>query len=175
MSLVSPAEVTALVQTSLTTAELQAVIDRVEAEVTEMVGEPYDVSSPPTITETHAGYGASLFVKRPIGSVVSVTEYDGLTDTTGTTMTADEDYFLWAGQGRLERIGAKWGAKVMVAYVPENQLHKRTQAIIDLVRVWIQQRPFAGESIGRSYSYTAPDNWEEQKQRIIRRLKFPVI
>lgn len=175
MSLVQPSEVTPLVHTALSDAELQDVIDRVEAQLTELVGAPYDAASPPTITETHAGYALSVFTRRPIGSIVSVTEYGSLADTTGTALTENVDYFVWAGQGRIDRIGLKWSAKVTVAYQPENQLHKRRQAVIDLVRIWIQQRPFRSESVGREYSYTAPDNWDEEMQRVIRRLQFPVI
>jgi hypothetical protein len=176
MSLVTKDDVKALVQAAsvLSDAELQDVIDRVEAEVTGKIGAQYEDDST-TITETLRGGGKSIFVKRPIESVSSVTEYTQLSDETGNSLTENDEFFVWPDQGRIERIHYDWDTKVVVVYVPQDEREKRKRAIIDLVRLSIERTAQFQESVGGEYSYTAPGNWEREWRRVMRRLQFTVV
>lgn len=171
MSLVTVNELTPLVPSPIDAAALQALIDRVEADLTALVGAPYDGNA---IMETVAGKGEDVFLKRPIGSVSSVTEYALLSSTSGTALTEGVEFFVWPDQGRLIRLGRSdgWGARVVVSYVPQDQRLRRKQVVIDLVRVYLSRSALAGESISGSHSYTSPANWEAEVRRVARRLQF---
>lgn len=174
-NLLKASECRRLVQTSLNDHALEEVIGRVEAEITAVLGAPYDGTT--TLTETvQAETGAkSIFVKRPIASVSSLTEYSGIGDTTGTALTQNTDYYVWAGQGRIERIGYTWAPLVTVVYISTDQREKRKQATIDLVRLILSQSAYQSESIAGEYTYRAPDNWEAEKRRVLKRLQFQAI
>lgn len=174
-SLISPDEVRALVETGLGDTELQEVIDRVEAEITEEIGAPYKDGE--TLTETVEGKSKNIYLKRPISSVSSATEYSSLSDTTGYALTENEEFYLWPDQGRLERISTVpgqilWGRMVKVVYVPQDQNKKRKKAIIDLVRIDLSRTSMYQESVGGEYSYTAVSNWEKERRRIMKRISF---
>lgn len=174
-SLASPDEVRVLVETGLGDTELQEVIDRVEAEITEEIGAPYAEGE--TLTETVEGGGKSLYLKRPISSISSVTEYSSLSDTTGYALTENDEFYVWSGQGRLERISTVpgailWSRMVEVVYVPQDQNKKRKKAIIDLVRIDLNRTAMYQESVGGEYSFTAVSNWEKERRRIMKRISF---
>ncbi len=160
MSLLTLAEARALVKTSLTDPELQAVIGREEDEIIRLYGAHY--ISGTTVSETVEGGGPSLFVRRPILSVSSVAE-----DGTALESTA---YRLWANQGRIERLpkGATWGEVITVVYVPQDDNSRRKAALIDLVRLAVERAALKSESIAGEYSYTAPD-WEAERAKLLRR------
>lgn len=176
-SLVSTDDVRAQVSTGMTDSQLQAVIDRVEEEITKRIGAPYEDAST-TITEIVKGKSKSVYLKRPVDSVSSVTEYSQLSDTTGTALTENEEFYVWPDQGRLERIGgiwgntAVWGRMVKVVYVPQDQRKQRKGVIIDLVRLELNRTAMYQESVGGEFSFTAPNNWEKERQRIIKRICF---
>lgn len=168
-SLVSPANVKALVNTSLSDEDLQDVIDRVEAQVTEKIGVPWtDDDAPAEVVKTMRGEGASLFFPTEIHAVISIVEDE-------TTLDADQ-YRVWGG-GVIERlpIGADWGDRCVVTYQPVDDRLKRTQVIIDLVRLVIERTAMKAESIAGEYSYTAPDNWEVEFRRAVKKLRFQAV
>ena len=175
MSLLSVSEARAMVETTLSDSELQDVIDRVESEITDSLGESSAGLNGADLTETHAGYTQSLFLARKIASVTTVTEYSSLVGSTGRVLTANEDYAVWAKEGRIDRITGKWGAKVTVAYQPLNQDNKWKSVVIDLLKLSLARSPLISESVAGEMSYTRPDNWELEKLRIIRRLRFVTI
>jgi len=154
--------------------ELQEVIDRVEAELTGELGAPYEDTSM-TITETVRGKSKSVFLKRPILSVSSVTEYCQLSDTTGNALTENEEFYVWGDEGRIERILYAWDDLVEVVYVPQDEREERKGVIIDLVRLAIERTAQFQESVGGDYSYTAPSNWERERARVMRRIGFVVV
>lgn len=174
-SLLAVSDLKALVDGSaLDDVQLQTVINRVEADLVAVLGAVPDGAT--AVTEQLRGDGLSIFLKRKVGSVTSVTEYALLTDTSGTALTAGTEYFLWPKQGRLERLGGvTWGERVDVVYVPENEIEKWETAIIDLVRIYLSETALKGESITGSHSYTAPDNWDAELRRVVRRLQFTVV
>jgi hypothetical protein len=159
--------------TPLTDAQLTTVIERVEADLTAVLGAaPNGVTA---VTEQLCGGMVNLFLKRKVASVTSVTEYGLLTDSSGTILTT-ANYFLWARQGRLERLGgAAWGERVDVVYVPENEVSRWKTAVIDLVRIFVNETALRSESVVGSHSYTAPDNWDAEIRRVVRRLQFTVV
>jgi len=171
VSLVTPAEVRALVQTDKTDEQLQAIIDREEAEVVRLYG-PHYVDEATTVTETIEGGTWSLCLRRRLSSVSSVTEKVLIGDD-GTTLTENEDYFVWSGQGRLERLpqGASWGALVEVEYVPADDIDNRKAVIIELVRLALERTAMQQEDVAGEYSYKAPE-WETERARLLRRLGF---
>jgi hypothetical protein len=173
MAVLAVDELRARVETAVSDPDLQALLDRIEAECKAAVGNPY-TSAVATITETHEGGGRDLFLKRPVGTISSVTEYSSLDASTGTVITTS-GYYAWPNQGRLQRLqsGGKWGARVVVVYVPQDDRHKWKEAEIDLARLALARAPMKAEAVADELSYTAPDNWEVEKRRVIRRLMFP--
>ena len=193
------ADCRALVPTPLSDVQLQAVIDRVEDEIDDAIGAVQTGALATSLTETIKGGDTNIFVKRPISSVTTVTEYSDLTDTTGVDLTENEEFYIWEDEGRLQRIGGGvpgsapsalsvfymtdaqfqglessgcWGSHVKVIYKPQDQHLKREQATIDLVRVLLSTTGLKAESVAGEYSYQAPANWDLEKRRIMRRLSF---
>lgn len=171
MSLVTPNEVRALIQTDKADAELQAVIDREEAEVVRLCG-PHYVDALTTVTVRVPGGGPSIYLPCRLGSIVSVTE-SPLPGSPGTVLAENEDYFAWAGQGRLERLpqGARWGSLVEVEYVPADDTEERKAVILELVRLALERTAMQQEDVAGEYSYRAPE-WESERARLLRRLAF---
>ena len=168
MSLVTPTDVKALINTSLSDANLQTVIDRVEAQITARIGAPQTDAYATEVVKTMRGEGEYLFMPTEIYSVSSIVE-----DT--STLTSDQ-YQTWAG-GVIERLpdDSHWGDRVVVTYKPTDDRLVRAQVIIDLVRLVIERTAMKGESIAGEYSYTAPDNWEAEFRKAMKRLVFKAL
>ena len=151
MSLVTTADVRALINTPLSDANLQTVIDRIEAQIVERIGEPQTDAYATTIAKTLRGEGYYLFMTTEIYAIVSVTEDLNL-------LTSDQ-YQTWGG-GVIERLPSEtyWGDRTVVVYKPADDRKKRTQVIIDLVRLVLERTAMKSENIAGEYLYTAPDN-----------------
>lgn len=164
-NLASAAEVRILVKTSLNDEALDAVIARVEAEITHRIGVPQDDEGTVTKTVTKPGEGDLLFMPTEIVSVESIVE-------DGVTLTVDE-YRTWSG-GVIERQpeGGRWGDLCVVIYKPVDDRERRKQAIIDLVRLVLERTAMKTENVAGEYSFTAPDNWEAELRKVIKRLTF---
>jgi len=167
-SLVSPANVKALVNTPLSDANLQQVIERVEAQITEKIGAPQTDAYATTLVKTLRGEGCNLFVPTEVYNVVSIVE-----DT--VTLTADQ-YQAWGG-GVIERLpmGTDWGDRCVVTYTPKDDRLKRSQVIIDLVRLVLERTAMKSESIAGEYSYSAPEDWDAQFRKAMRKLTFRAV
>lgn len=170
MSLVTPSELIARVETHLSNATLQPLLDGIEKEIVDKIGAAYVDDSTP-ITEIHSGGGRHLYLKRRILSVETVTEYTDLTDQTGTALTEFTDFVSWATRGMLERVG-NWGWRVNVSYVPTDDRKNWREAIIDLARIDIARMPMRSEGVQGEMNYTAPENWERERAKILQRLMF---
>jgi hypothetical protein len=162
-SLVTVADVHALVATSKTDTQIQAVIDREEADVIRLYGAHYIAAT--SVSETKSGGGFNLFLRRPVASVTTVTE--------DTALLASTSYRLWGSQGRLERlpVGSWWGEVVVVSYVPTDDNNTRRSVIIELVRLALEHSAMKSESVAGEYSYTAPD-WLVERSNLLRSLGF---
>lgn len=168
MSLVTVEELRALVNSSLGDADLQEVIERVEFELAARIGAAQDDNNSVTISQTLHGKGQrNLFVKNEIGSVESIVE-DGIT-------LDSSQYRFWAA-GMIERLpaGSYWGQVCVVTFKPVDDRPARKTAIIDLARLDLNRTAFLSENVAGEYSYTAPQNWEAERLRILRRVGFPV-
>lgn len=167
-SLILPADVKALVNTSMSDVNLQKIIDRVEAQIIEKIGAPWTGVTPSQVVKTMRGEGESLFLPTEIHDVVSIVEDD-------TALTAD-DYHVWAG-GVIERlpINANWGDVCVVTYQPADDRLKREQVIIDLIRIVLERTAMKSENIAGEYSYTAPDNWDAEFRKTMKRLMFQAL
>jgi hypothetical protein len=170
MSLLTVAELRAIVKTSKSDTQLQQVIDREEAEVVARYGPHYDGTA---ITEACDGGTCSLFLKRRIGSVSSVSEAQSLG---GTAAALTSTQYAVANEGRVIRLseGTRWGRSVTVSYIPVDDRPLRKQVLIELVRLALEQTAMKSESVAGEYSYQAPD-WEAQRRDLYRRLALPNI
>jgi len=167
VSLITPADVNAInAGGGLSDADLQAVIDREEAEIVRRFGANY----PGPITVTRPGGQKSIYLGRAIGSITSINEYYYLGDTAPTTLTS-ADYFVWAGQGRLERIGSacKWGAYAIVVYVPTDDTDLRVQVMLELVRIATNQK-MAGTVSG--YGFSVETIQDEKQWHVLREAQY---
>lgn len=171
MSLVTVAEVRSVLSTALNDAQLQMVIEREEAAIVKRLGAAY-VDASTAITETVPGEGTKAFLRRGITSVSSVSE-TLVKGQTPYTLTAS-DYYIWAGEGMLERlpVGSKWGELVTVQYVPQDDRMLWRAAILELVRVAVERKGLKSESVAGEYSYTASDNSESDRAQVLRRVGF---
>jgi hypothetical protein len=164
-NLVSASTAKKLVNTSLADADLDVVIERIESEITERIGAPQTDAMETTVTKTLRGEGFYLFMPKEIHAVVSITEDGALLDET--------EYRVWAG-GVIERLPAEscWGDRNVVVYKPVDDRKKRTQVIIDLVRLTLERTALKQENIAGEYSYTAPDDWDAEFRKAMRKLSF---
>lgn len=168
MSLVTPALAKKLINTSIADADLQTIIDRVEAQITEKIGAPQTNEFATQLVRTVRGEGENLYMPTEIYSVVSIVE-------DGVTLETDE-YQTWAG-GVIERlpVGSLWGDRCTVTYKPADDRSKRSQVIIDMVRLVIERTAMQHESVAGEYSYDAPDNWDAEFNRAMKRLTFKAV
>lgn len=139
------AEVRARVETDLDDATLQTLVDgEVESLEREAGG----------ITETETQYASGLkkiVLRRKPNSITSIKER--------VTLTADEvtlatDDWRQTGQYGLFRVpdgtnsASRWGAEVVIAYVPELDTNLRDRIVFDLVQMAVEFRAFDEETAG---------------------------
>ena len=157
MPLISVAELRQLVTTALDDIEVAAIIEREEADLDAKLGPAGDGAT--EITEiVEAAHGRDLFVSRPI---VSVTTINGLGISSGMTVLPR--------QGRIT--GGLWSGIVTVVYVPADDLARRKQGLIDLVRLTLERTAMQSENVAGEYQYAAP-NWAEARAAVLRRLMY---
>lgn len=172
MSLLTVDELRAQVQTGVDDVELQTIIDREEGEIIARYGAHADGSS--AIVETVDGGSGSLYLKRRVLSITSISEASALGGAASTLSSTQ--YHVWPGQGRITRLaeGIRWGRSVVVTYVPADDRPLRTAVLIEIVRQALEQTAMKQESVAGEYSFTAPD-WESQRRRLYKRLEFPSV
>jgi hypothetical protein len=152
VSLITPADVTALVDTDLTDAELQVVIDREEAALASLIG-PLTGVRTEVFYLTHPQADARLTLRRPTDAVEVFDNGD---------IVASDDVRLLADHRTLLRLAsdtyvyAKWIGPVEATYEPNDQATLE-RVLIELTSLSINAPSVSGglasETIG-SYSYT---------------------
>lgn len=157
MALLTAAEAQARgVGVGLDPADLQAIIDAEAAELVRLFGPAYagDETDPPSYTETVQPRGESLYLRRAIAAVTSVTELRHIGDPVPVVRPAT-DYYAWAAEGRIQRApdSLRWGRLCTVVYAPADDTTLRTAVLLELVRIATEQTAEAGGS----ESVTAPD------------------
>jgi hypothetical protein len=140
MSLLTFAEASALISTSLGDADFQGVIDREEAwlagRIGALTGERTDTFTP--------GIGdTSLHLRRRTDSVV-------LTDD-GSPLVAGTDYLFTPSTGQIRRLVGYWSGSVTVTYTPSDAAEVK-RAILELIRGTVGESGYDSETIG-DYSY----------------------
>lgn len=156
-SLISPEDVTALVETTLTTDQLQAVIDREEAELAGIIG-PLTGDRTEVFLLTSDHQYARITLRRPTDAV----------EITDNGVDVDEgDFRLLADQRTIQRfvtaagnpyVRGYWLGPVEATYEPNDVAHVQ-RVLIDLVSLGfsgpssIASGDLASETIG-TYSYT---------------------
>lgn len=169
-SLVTAADAKKQINTSLGDNDLQAIIDRIESQITARIGAPWtNDTTPSQVVKTLRGEGVSLFLPTGIYEVVSIDEDD-------VDLTAD-DYRVWGNGGVIERlpINSNWGMVCTVTYKPMDNRFKRIPVIIDLLRLTLERTAMKSENIAGEYSYQAPDNWDAEFRKAMKRLVFKAL
>lgn len=135
----------------LAPADLQALIDREEAELVRRFG-PH--AGPLSEVVQPRRNSDSLLLKRRIASVVSISEGLYVGDPSPTPRAAS-DYVIWADEGRIERsaVSLHWGAICTVVYEPADETDLRTMVLLELVRIASEQDVGVGGTVsGLGYS-----------------------
>lgn len=161
-TLLTIADVRAQMATALPDPQLQTILDREEADLLQRCGEPGDGET--WITELVTREGTSLFLRKPIADVQSVTPRGA------TTALSPDTLDVSPGQGRIVLSGAASG-RYTVVYAPVDERPRYQQALIDLLRLTVSRTALKSESIAGEYSYSAGD-WDTERGTIYRRLGF---
>lgn len=146
----------------LATADLEAVIDREEAELVRHFG-----SATAARTETLDGDTGVVLLRRQISAVSAVTESVSLGDTPDT-LTAT-DYAIRALAGYITRLseGTLWGREVNVTYTPVDDTPLRTVVLLELIRIATEEAASGsgGEVAGLGFSVgmRVATNWQAQR------------
>jgi hypothetical protein len=160
MSLITIDELKTHVETDLTDAALQRIIDSQEALIVRRLGAhevQCQVFSP--------NYQRVLYPYRKVSSITSIVEEVGDTETT----LAADDYAVTADGRRIDRKqdGTNprrfWGERVTVTYAPEGQADERKMVLIDLCKLTIEYNAKKSESTG-DHSESAKDYTKEREE-----------
>lgn len=153
MSLVSVAEVRALVETTLGDVDLQDVIDREEDSVARRIG---PLSGPRTITIPFPDRLTAFHLPRPAKDV-TLTE-SGVSST-----------FRVLSDGGIERTTGYWYGPVAVTFTPIDTIEVK-RVVIELVRIVVTDTGYASESAG-PFSYSRGGTTAEMRAALIRGLR----
>ena len=162
-------------ETDLADPELQDVLNQVNEEILNKWGAHSAAGSP--ITVQLVGFDLAIFVHRPIAVITSVTEVVGTT----STVLAANDYRLWFDGRALSRLNdgtnpaVRWGDRVTIVYVPEDDNNQRQEVILKVAMLDLQYRGVRTESIGdyqASYGgFTNASSFSAERNRLINSLR----
>lgn len=140
------------IETDLTDAELQSMIDAVTAEIERLYG------ANEAITVTLPGGGATVSLARPMDTAQAktVTEIETLAagGSDSRTELAADDYRILHGGRTLQRLldgtngRLQWAPEVEVVYTPVSDAGQREEVTIKLVQLDIEHRGLASERAG---------------------------
>lgn len=161
-----------LVPTNLADSVVDSVIAREQAAIERLLGAAYDGSA---LMETHVQEpfsGNSLYLRRRVASVSSVSE-QRTAFSAAVTLVANTEYLALPMQGRLLRLGGgDWGSIVVVTYVPVDDSEEWRRALVDLVRLSTSRTGLKSENVAGEYSYTAFGNPEAERSKVLQGLGF---
>lgn len=157
-------------ETDKTDHELDTMIDNVNAEIIRLHGLHYDAATP--LTELFEGGDSNLFPRRPIDSIVSVTE----TVWDVETVLSTNDYRVWYNGRMLERLNTGtnprwyWGTPVSLVYLPINDNFQRQEIIIKVCILDLQYNASESTKIG-DYAETFKD-YQKERVSLLRSLNY---
>lgn len=129
-TLITLAELRQYLSTELSDAALERLVDAIDAEIIRVYG-PHDGER----TEQVPGLSHRVWLSRPAASVAAVSEY-GSHQAPSEAITVPTDRYQLENGGRtLWRTGSAFLAKVLVTYTPVAENPRRTQALIELVKL----------------------------------------
>lgn len=143
-TLLTPANVREHVETDLSDTAIQRLLDDVDAEIIRRYG-PH--GGP--LTEIVDGREGLIILSRPILTVTSITERNGLTDTA----LAVDDWRQWYNRA-LERLDSgtngaeQWGERITIVYTPADEQAQRKRVELDLVKLDIHYEAVKAQVIG---------------------------
>lgn len=161
------AEVREHVDTDLSDAALQRLIDAAYTAIEEAAGPEGER------TEIHRGLGRFVHLHQTAGTVSIVTELRG---TTTETLVAGTDFRVRFSGRALERLTdgqpfwRRWGREVTVTYTPKaSATATRDRVAVDLVKLSLRHSGLRSERIGQ-YSYTTAGGdggYQAERERIL--------
>ena len=154
------------VETDLSDAELQSMIDDIVNEIETRFG------TNAAITVEKDGGLSLLSMTRPIdtGETVTITEIEA--DNTTETVLAANDYRIRNGGRIVERLATgnngrcAWAPTVRLAYTPVSDAAKREAVVIKLVQLDIEYRGLTSERAG-DWQATYPDAAAEREKHLM--------
>lgn len=175
MSLITPTQLRAHVDTDLTDTALQRILDDADAEIVRRFGEHTTAN-----VEVHRPGGGELrlFTDRKVASITTIVETLRTVVGEQTVTLSADDYTLESDRCiRRESNGTNsrdwWAEIVTVTYLPVSDDARRTRVTIDLCRLALTYQAAQSMSVGDvSISHVAYDN---ERERILRTLEYSVI
>lgn len=158
MSLVTLAEARALIKTSLTDVDLQAVIDREEAWLAGRIG----ALAGSRVLTVYPAYDATLLVPRRAASVA-------ITDNAIAVPTTSYRYV--ADTGVIRRLIGYWTTPVAITLTPTDEADVE-KGVINLIRLALDETIYESEGIG-DYSYDKGETRVSRKSVVRSILRMP--
>lgn len=161
MSLITTVQAREHIETDLSDAALQRLIDDAEADIVDRFGAHYDAETPLEIT--CMGGGRMIRFNRPVSDISGVIE----TVSGVETELSANDYELWYGGRILKRRATGdnpsyyWQGTVTIEYKPVDDTARRIRVLIDLVRLACRYQAVQNEKVG-DYSVSNLDYDQER-------------
>ena len=169
--MVDLARVKQRIETDLSDAELQAMIDEVTAEIEARFGLNAQITVHLDGDRDLDGDRRFLSLTRPADTALAITvvEIDG---TTEATLAADDFRILHGGR-TLERLAdgtngrLRWQRLAKVTYTPVSDALERDEVVIQVVQIEVQARGLTGERAG-DWQASYPDLAAEREKLLAR-------
>ena len=152
------------VETDLSDDALERLVDSADAEMIRAFG-PHDGE----LSVLVAGRGYRIWLPRPAKSITEIGEWAGWETPGDADPVSADKYSLEHGGRTIFRTDAPFMTNVQITYTPIADNPRRTQALIDLVKLELEYRGLNTERVG-SYSVTYMDH-DKKRQRILTRLR----
>jgi hypothetical protein len=132
-----------------------------------------DYEEPDPVTEVHERVTGSLVELRARpSSIDTVTLYQGSWDADGTAFLEEDDWRLLYGDVVARNDGAIWGGRVVVVYVPTNDLLIRRNAIVKLCELELNWQPGLGSEGAQGWQESYNDR-DRARQSILEDVHQP--
>lgn len=180
-ALLSIGEIRAQIQSNQTDDALLAIAAREQAVIERYYGDP----TAERVELLRGNNKRYLQLRRPISSINTIYEsfVDASDHTTATLLTAGSQYRIWKPEGMIEKrmsgyaflpeyqggIAPYWLPEVEITWTPIDDTYERKAVLIDLIRLAISKTVMKMEMVGE-YRYQAPEDWEMERQKLIKRL-----